>query len=382
MSLDLTSAVAVRKALKQLGITTSTPGLKGNDRHNELRQRLQANLPSQQPPDTGRSTTSTFSTTSSRLDTSRSTLTELKAELDVHHIDTRTPGLRGQERKDLLEQRLAEALQNAELASFDTDSVELEAPTSTGRNATTSRRHPNPRQQQHHPHMGQRSVDRSGSYTSRTDTATTTTPTPITSTTSTTSPTRSSIRPASSPGLRKPPEMSQSTRAPWAVRTRVGRGRGRSRGACRGVSASRLGRGGRHRSAGTGRRTNSTNSQRRPLTEVGQDSTTTRTPRQHDVTPRGTRGQPPVSARLTARLTAVESLHTEASEELDDATKECDDEERQAQQVREELATVRNAREAAVALRSDPNHNPALSRLVEQLDGTRKELKALYNHQR
>ena len=54
-----------------------------------------------------------------------------------------------------------------------------------------------------------------------------------------------------------------------------------------------------------------------------------------------------MSARLTARLTAVESLHTEASEELDDATKECDDEERQAQQVREELATVRNADSAS-----------------------------------
>ena len=48
----------------------------------------------------------------------------------------------------------------------------------------------------------------------------------------------------------------------------------------------------------------------------------TETPRLHIPTPRGTRGQPPISARLTARLTAVESLHTEASEELEDAEKE------------------------------------------------------------
>lgn len=51
------------------------------------------------------------------------------------------------------------------------------------------------------------------------------------------------------------------------------------------------------------------------------------------------------------------------------------------QRLREELATVRNCREKAVAKKSDPENNEKLSELVEKLDGTRNELKELYNYQ-
>ena len=343
-SIDVNSAVAVRKALKQRGCSTTTPGLKGDARHNELRKRLQAEMgPSSL--DTARSTTSVSSVSSTY-----SSVSTLKSALESRQLDTRTPGLKGGARKELLEQRLAEAMySNVDEESSDVQEVTATAATaatasnpgnrSSRSNTATHTNTPPPYSQvgRRKPSHEQRPLDRSGSYTSRAavvnpDCSATSTATPTESAT----PSSPSTRPSSSPGLRK--ITSNTARVPpWAVRTtRVGRGRGRSRGACRGVSSSLSRRAGsssrnKHKNSSNNKgnsnnsnnsnnrnnRNNRNNQQRRPLTEVGNEGSATA--RQHETTPRGTRGQPPVSARITARLTAVESLHTEAVEELEDA---------------------------------------------------------------
>ena len=425
--MDLTT---VRKALKELGLPTSTPGIKGDARRTELRQRLQAAMappPSLPSPsitmdttmDTARSTTSTTSITSSsrrppRSSSTNSTVTAatiaaLKAALESRDQDTRTPGVRGHARKELLEQRLADAMYSNSNTIVGTNREDY-GDSNDGNDGNDEEAPP--------PYTER--CDR-GSFTARADltpssstkkvsrrtTAATTAATTTATSASTANTTNQEhrYRPASAPlrnddGKRRVPS---TARAPWAVRTRVGRGRGRSRGACRGVSV-----GSSRRSRGSSRTTSSgskgttkpasssassastpptppaaaSSPMRLPLTERTTYQRTEQPPQQqqqqHDMTPRGTRGQPPISARLTARLSSIENLYTEASEELRDATHEHHDALSEAQDCKETAASLRNQREAAVARQSDPSTNATLRALVDDLDDTRQKLKDLY----
>ena len=380
-------ATSVRKALKSRNISTSTPGKKGDARMKELRQRLEE---ADQQLNTARSTTSInssysnyseSSTSSRRPPRSKMDATSVRKALKSRNISTSTPGKKGNERKELLEERLA---MNSNSNSFQQEEEETEqAPLHSSRNNTN----------------GSCSA-RSESTPSQSTTARRRTPQ---ATTITTNNNKTGDRPSSAPihnqdniETQQPPP--NTARAPWAVRTRLGRGRGRSRGACRGgISTRGSGRGRR-----TNKRSSSASSVRRPLIEKKGNTTSstansifhsnsstastptlllhTETPRLHIPTPRGTRGQPPVSARLTARLTAVESLHTEASEELEDAEKEYQEELQEGQRLREYAAELRNTRESVVAAKSDPLRNTELNVLVNKLDEARNELKALYAH--
>jgi len=366
----MNSAVAVRSALKERGLPTSTPGMKGEERHCTLRQRL---LDALEPTiNTARSvdsTSTTSSTSTSRPPRSitAATITALKAALESRNLDTHTPRLRGEERKNVLEQRLADDMYLH--GEVDEEAVSLDDVTPRSNDSSGIR-------------SSRGSAGRNGSYTARESTP---------SSSSSSNPTTSRVvastssrreRPSSAPLEPQQRNARSSRSTPWAVRTRVGRGRGRSRGACRGVG----------RRGGRGAATSGSRDRlhgRQPLAEKKNSSggatsrststSTTRasaTPR--GSTPRGTRGQPPVSARLTARMTAVESLHTEASEELRDAELDCERESREAQRLREEAACLRGRREAAVARRSDPSRNHELGGLVENIGEVREELKELY----
>ena len=315
-NIDINSAVAVRRALKERGVDTSTPGLKGDARHLELRKRFEAEfapLPTteDEEPNTSRSnisirsSVSGSSTSRSALGVTAATIAALKSALESRNVDTRTPGIRGEERKELLAQRLADYSNQNNTSSIDEESstVMIGEGSSTSRSARSdrsdhsarssqsSKRETRPSYSQSGISNGQRPVDRSGSYTSRVNTATATssmtTITNIDSSSKKTAATKSSkVRPSSSPGPRRIPNASSNC-VPWAIRTRVGRGRGRSRGACHAGSTRGIGK----KRGGSRRTTNQ--SERHPLIEIISE-----TPREHEATPRGTRGQPPVSGKL------------------------------------------------------------------------------------
>ena len=101
-NIDINSAVAVRRALKERGVDTSTPGLKGDARHLELRKRLEAEfapLPTteDEEPNTSRSnisirsSVSGSSTSRSALGVTAATIAALKSALESRNVDTRTP---------------------------------------------------------------------------------------------------------------------------------------------------------------------------------------------------------------------------------------------------------------------------------------------------
>ena len=100
----MSSIAALKKELKALGVDAKTPGLKGDARRDELRRRLQeasaAPAPERRPPrPSGRKKPSERVT--------NATISALKAALDSLGVDTKTPGIRGEERKRALEERLA-----------------------------------------------------------------------------------------------------------------------------------------------------------------------------------------------------------------------------------------------------------------------------------
>ena len=133
-------ATSVRKALKSRNISTSTPGKKGDARMKELRQRLEE---ADQQLNTARSTTSInssysnyseSSTSSRRPPRSKMDATSVRKALKSRNISTSTPGKKGNERKELLEERLA---MNSNSNSFQEQEEETEqAPLYSSRNNT------------------------------------------------------------------------------------------------------------------------------------------------------------------------------------------------------------------------------------------------------
>ena len=132
-------ATSVRKALKSRNISTSTPGKKGDARMQELRQRLEE---ADQQLNTARSTTSInssysnyseSSTSSRRPPRSKMDATSVRKALKSRNISTSTPGKKGNERKELLEERLA---MNSNSNSFQEEEETEQAPLYSSRNNT------------------------------------------------------------------------------------------------------------------------------------------------------------------------------------------------------------------------------------------------------
>jgi hypothetical protein len=101
----------IKEELQRLGISTSTPGLVGDERYEELKFRLEqvgrkVNLsPGQNLK--GRTVTSN----SSQYDQfSQLTIGELRTRLTSLGISTSTPGVNGEERWSILMQRLMDAI--------------------------------------------------------------------------------------------------------------------------------------------------------------------------------------------------------------------------------------------------------------------------------
>jgi hypothetical protein len=101
----------IKEELQRLGISTSTPGLVGDERYEELKFRLEqvgrkANLSPGQKLE-GRTTASN----SSQYDQfSQLTIGELRTRLTSLGISTSTPGVNGEERWSILMQRLMDAI--------------------------------------------------------------------------------------------------------------------------------------------------------------------------------------------------------------------------------------------------------------------------------
>ena len=362
----MSSIAALKKELKALGVDAKTPGLKGDARRDELRRRLQeasaAPAPERRPPrPSGRKKPSERVT--------NATISALKAALDSLGVDTKTPGIRGEERKRALEERLAavhapedsdegEGAGGSEAREAEEEDEAYEEMGELWAEEAARRKRRHAQQQR------SMSAQRSGSFTHRDSPSK-----PMTGGASKSSGIAAKEDPPAQPHLARPSSAPlshkntvPSVRAPWAVRTRVGRGRGRSRGACRGGPSRR----GRKSYRGT-------NAQRRPLQK--RDSSFAGPGA--SARPASNRSGPPVSARLTARLTSFENRLADAESAVADRRAEIRMQRSLCQKNKEAAARLRSIRESRVAERSDPARNADLADLVDRLNAVRSELKEL-----
>ena len=98
MSLSISS---VKEQLTRLGIDTSTPGLSGDERLDELNLRLtlaqnRSSISSREAK--SKATASSTTGDSSSLD--HLSMTDIRSRLDALGIDTSTPGMSGDNRRD------------------------------------------------------------------------------------------------------------------------------------------------------------------------------------------------------------------------------------------------------------------------------------------
>ena len=390
------SVTALKAELRKLGIDAKTPGLKGDARRDELQRRLHdATASAKKEEDAPKMSARSREIKSSRI--TNATISALKAALEALGVDTRTPGIKGEERKCVLEERLA-AVHDAEDEEEEEEEKDNDI-ASTAEKLDQDLQHDTEaveepvafarRKAQRDGEIGQRpsvGYHRRGSYTHR-DSPSKPMLSPPTSYVSTSgtgsgrnnnnnskmaSNSKSKLsRPSSAPlSNDSNRESVKSVRAPWAVRTRVGRGRGRSRGACRGVSSRR-----------TGKNVRGGSFRRKPLTErdslYESKSRAVSTNRNGSVNS-GTRDGPPVSARLTARLTSLENRLADAEQAVANHRAEEAMQRSLCQRNKEAAARLRSIREARVAKRSDPACNSDLADLVQRLNDVRNELKELH----
>ena len=104
----------VKSQLQRLGLSTSTPGLQGDDRFEELCHRLEASKPrpSIKAPTLTSDLSSSSSNTSDFVVPSLSSLSigEIRSRLTALGENTNTPGVMGEERRNVLMQRLIAAV--------------------------------------------------------------------------------------------------------------------------------------------------------------------------------------------------------------------------------------------------------------------------------
>lgn len=106
----------LKRELQALALSTSTPGLTGEERYEELLKRLQNNQPpgaiKQSHPSDNESTYNKSSTSArgNYNDLKHLNLTELRSRLTALGQNTNTPGLTGEERWNALLQRLVDTI--------------------------------------------------------------------------------------------------------------------------------------------------------------------------------------------------------------------------------------------------------------------------------
>jgi hypothetical protein len=109
----LMNLTEIKKDLQELGISTNTPGLVGDERYEELKFRLEkaqkANSNREIPYHDAKSTEAPNDQLES-MDFALLTIGELRSRLSSLGISTSTPGLNGQERFQALKQRLIDAI--------------------------------------------------------------------------------------------------------------------------------------------------------------------------------------------------------------------------------------------------------------------------------
>eukprot|EP00945_MAST-04E_sp_MAST-4E-sp1_P008962 g8962.t1 len=94
----------------------------------------------------------------------------------------------------------------------------------------------------------------------------------------------------------------------------------------------------------------------------------------------GNAAQPPTSARLNSRLEALSDAHGQASQEYQTKANTVRDIKEDIQQLKEQVAGVRATRDATCAERSDPACSPKLASMVDRLGKVRQELERINTH--
>ena len=84
--------------------------------------------------------------------------------------------------------------------------------------------------------------------------------------------------------------------------------------------------------------------------------------------------KPPTSARLNSRFEALSNIYNDAEKDLEDKKQKYQNEKNNVQSLKEQIASVRSKRDAICAERSDPACSTALAKLVERLSKVRVEL--------
>lgn len=109
MSDEFLSLVQIKKELQDLGLSSSTPGLSGDERYNELLRRL--NAAQSKITSVGTTAVDIASSDSPLIsDVKQLNLTEIRSRLSALGISTSTPGLTGEDRWNALMQRLVSAI--------------------------------------------------------------------------------------------------------------------------------------------------------------------------------------------------------------------------------------------------------------------------------
>lgn len=109
MSDEFLSLVQIKKELQDLGLSSSTPGLSGDERYNELLRRL--NAAQSKITSVGTTAVDIASSDSPLIsDIKQLNLTEIRSRLSALGISTSTPGLTGEDRWNALMQRLVSAI--------------------------------------------------------------------------------------------------------------------------------------------------------------------------------------------------------------------------------------------------------------------------------
>lgn len=109
MSDEFLSLVQIKKELQDLGLSSSTPGLSGDERYNELLRRL--NAAQSKITSVGTIAVDIASSDSPLIsDIKQLNLTEIRSRLSALGISTSTPGLTGEDRWNALMQRLVSAI--------------------------------------------------------------------------------------------------------------------------------------------------------------------------------------------------------------------------------------------------------------------------------
>lgn len=109
MSDEFLSLVQIKKELQDLGLSSSTPGLSGDERYNELLRRL--NAAQSKTTSVGTAAVDIASSDSPLIsDIKQLNLTEIRSRLSALGISTSTPGLTGEDRWNALMQRLVSAI--------------------------------------------------------------------------------------------------------------------------------------------------------------------------------------------------------------------------------------------------------------------------------